>query len=97
MVSDNARKVDWAQGGAWVQSDTFGWVGLDSLTDRREVGRTEDGEDRRQRRMSVRVDGVRILWRGNTWRMDMRASTCIGAGLIPVSYTHLTLPTNREV
>jgi hypothetical protein len=30
---------------------------------------TEDGEDRRQRRRSVRADAVRILWRGNTWRM----------------------------
>ena len=41
-------------------------VGLDNLTDRREVSRTEDGEDRRQRRRSVRADGVRTLWRGNT-------------------------------
>ena len=65
-----------------MQSDVFGWVGLDSLTDRREVGRTEDGEDRRQRRRSVRADGVRILWRGNTWRMVIRASTCDGAELI---------------
>ena len=64
-----------------MQSDTFGWVGLDNLTDRSEVGRTEDGEDRRQRRRSVRADGVRILWRGNTWRIGMRASTCDGAGL----------------
>ena len=65
-----------------MQSDTFGWVGLDSLTDRRDVGRTEDGEDRRQRRRSVRADGVRTLWRGNTRRMVMRASTCDDAGLI---------------
>ena len=65
-----------------MQSDTFGWVGLDSLTDQREVGRTEDGENRRQRRRSVRADGVRTLWRGNTWRMVMHASTCIDAGLI---------------
>ena len=46
-VSSNAHRcwADTAQGGAWLQSDTFGWVGLDSLTDRRMVGRTEeDGE-----------------------------------------------------
>ena len=43
---------------------------------------TEDGEDRRQRRRSVRADGVRTLWRGNTWRMVMRASTCGGVGPI---------------
>ena len=43
---------------------------------------TEDSEDRRQRRRSVRADGVRIMWRGNTWRMVMRASTCDDAGLI---------------
>ena len=46
--------------------------------------RIEDGEDRRQRRRSVRADGVRVLWRGNTWRMP---AGCVvrhgdGAGLI---------------
>jgi hypothetical protein len=46
-----------------VPIDTFGWVGLDSLTE------TEDGENRRQRRRSMRADVVQILWRGNTWRM----------------------------
>jgi hypothetical protein len=46
-----------------VAVDTFGWVGLDSLAE------TEDGENRRQRRRSMRADAVPILWRGNTWRM----------------------------
>ena len=31
------------QGGAWLQSDNFGWVGLDSLMDRRKSVGTEDG------------------------------------------------------
>ena len=31
---------------------------------------------------------VYLLWSGTTW---------LGAGASPVSYTHLTLPTNREV
>jgi hypothetical protein len=35
----------------------------------RRSDRTEDGEDRQQRHRSMRADGVRILWRGNTWRM----------------------------
>ena len=50
----------------------IGWVGQDNLTG------IEDGEDRRERRRSVRADDVRILWRGNTWRMPARcmASTC---------------------
>jgi hypothetical protein len=39
-----------------IAVDVFGWVGLDSLTE------TEDGEDRRQRRRSMRADAVRILW-----------------------------------
>jgi hypothetical protein len=52
-------------GARWsmITVEAFGWVRLVSLTD------TEDGEDRRQRRRSVRADAVRILWRGNTWRM----------------------------
>ena len=28
-------RADTTQGGAWLQSDNFGWVGLDCLTDRR--------------------------------------------------------------
>ena len=41
-----------------IQSNEFGWVGLDSLTDRRESVGTEDGE----------AYGDRLLGRGNTWR-----------------------------
>jgi hypothetical protein len=56
MVLGDAR---WSM----VAVDVFGWVKLDSLTD------TEDGEDQRQRRRSVKADAVQILWRGSTWRM----------------------------
>ena len=36
-------RTDMTQGGAWLQPDKFGWVGLDSLTDRRKSVGTEDG------------------------------------------------------
>ena len=54
------------------------------------LGRTGslDGEDRRRRRRSMMADGVRILWRGNTWRMP---AGCVlrhgdGAELIQEAY-----------
>lgn len=37
--------ADMMQGGAWLQSDKFGWVGLDSLTDQRKSVGIEDGGD----------------------------------------------------
>ena len=36
-------RADTTQGEAWLQSDNFAWVGLDSLTDRRKSVGTEDG------------------------------------------------------
>ena len=40
----NCTKADTTQGEAWLQSNMFGWVGLDSLTDRRKsVGTEDDG------------------------------------------------------
>ena len=36
-------RVVMVQGGAWLQSDMFGWVGQDSLTDRHKSVGTEDG------------------------------------------------------
>jgi hypothetical protein len=59
---DNARLGDQAQGGAWLQSKNR--LGRTGQSDG-----TEYGEDRRQRRRSVRAEAVRILWRGNTWCM----------------------------
>ena len=35
--------VDTMQGETWLQSNEFGWVGLDSLTDRRKSVGTEGG------------------------------------------------------
>jgi hypothetical protein len=65
-ISKGVKRCTMVLGGVrWslVAVDTFGWVGLDSLME------TEDGENRRQRRRSARADAVRILWRGNMWRM----------------------------
>jgi hypothetical protein len=65
-ASKGVKQCTMVLGGArWsmIAVEAFGWVGLGSLT------KTEDGEDRRQRRRSVRADVVRIMWRGNTWRM----------------------------
>ena len=45
MASKTSANVQvvMVQGGAWLQSKNFGWVGLDSLTDRHKSVGTEDG------------------------------------------------------
>ena len=55
--------------GQTQQSGVCRAVGYVRLGRTGQSDRTEDGEDQRRRRRSMRADGVRILWRGNTWRM----------------------------
>ena len=64
----NCTKADTTQGEAWLQSDNFGWVGLDCLTDRRGC--------RSKQKMAVILatttqerdaDSGQLLGRENTW------------------------------
>ena len=49
----------------------------------------------------LEVDNFQLLFKNNTPLMDVRAPVEYSRGSFPssitVSYTHLTLPTNREV
>ena len=45
----------------WLQLDNFGWVGLDSLTDRRESVGTEDGGGIGDDNTGRDADGDRLL------------------------------------
>ena len=45
----------------------------------------------------VKMDDLMLMNTENLFRSGQEYRTKIGRSLIPVSYTHLTLPTNREV
>ena len=54
-------RADTMQGGAWLQSGYFGWVGLDCLTDRRKSVGTEDGGGIGDNDIGAYADGDRLL------------------------------------
>ena len=43
------------------------------------------------------LDGVLVSYYGNDTPINQMANVSVEDGRTPVSYTHLTLPTNREV
>ena len=61
------------------------------------LGNVDDHEPLKQGKFLENIKGKLCADKGNIRQVCLKISFLTVFGLLPVSYTHLTLPTNREV